>query len=337
MPTQARNQKVSLNPQTFHVEPPPATEALDTEDQGVVQSSGMREATLPLSRLKDGDFFRLERMEFENFHSNKLVHKGWTYGQRIYGNDCRVRVRLAGGQEQVVFDDLGGKRREFEASGVCEVNYPTMLDVVRIDINEVEQLPAMVAEERGDMKELTEAQVKGLNKRWEFATAQLVKATEGKDAGKTEVAQKRLDAIVTEAETAGVKLGARVEGTKPGGAALTQTKAAQQKTADKVGVAALKAKAEKVKKEPKLVSTQNCLCGCGLETGGKFCPGHDARVKGMLLKVERGEMKAADLPATLVPHVKFAGKSATAGKEDGDYRIIQAPVKFPGRDDIKVV
>lgn len=41
-----------------------------------------------------------------------------------------------------------------------------------------------------------------------------------------------------------------------------------------------------------------CLCGCGASTnaGRWFVQGHDARVKGWLLRVERGEMMVKDLP-----------------------------------------
>ena len=42
-----------------------------------------------------------------------------------------------------------------------------------------------------------------------------------------------------------------------------------------------------------------CLCGCGgaLNKGRYFVQGHDARVKGWLIKVGRGEMDATTLPA----------------------------------------
>lgn len=42
---------------------------------------------------------------------------------------------------------------------------------------------------------------------------------------------------------------------------------------------------------------QACACGCGGETkGGKFIPGHDGRVKGWALRIERGVVKLKDVP-----------------------------------------
>lgn len=45
-------------------------------------------------------------------------------------------------------------------------------------------------------------------------------------------------------------------------------------------------------KEPK-----QCACGCGgMTKGGRFIAGHDSRLKGWLLRVERGLVKIADIP-----------------------------------------
>lgn len=327
----------SLNPRTFTPDSDEPTKPVDTEARGLVESLGMREATLPLSQLADDDFFRLELTEWEP-KSKRLVHTGWTYGQRIYGNNCRVRVRMAGGQRQVVFEDGTGKSREFESSGIAEVSYPTMLEVVRIDEGAAEQSCIGTTERRSQMEA---AQEKALRKRHEFASAALVKATGEGDAGKIETAQKRVDGILVEAEAAGVNLQAREAGEKPAAPAQkAQPTKVPAKAADKAGVAALKAKAEpKAPKEKKLPATQNCLCGCGLETGGKFRPGHDARVKGWLTKVEQGKFEGGfdKLPETLKPHVEFAGVAKSAGTPNQTYRIVSAPVKFPGRPDIAVV
>jgi len=35
---------------------------------------------------------------------------------------------------------------------------------------------------------------------------------------------------------------------------------------------------------PKRRNTRPCGCGCGVETGGRFAPGHDARVKGQVAR-----------------------------------------------------
>jgi hypothetical protein len=52
---------------------------------------------------------------------------------------------------------------------------------------------------------------------------------------------------------------------------------------------------------------QPCLCGCGqvVMSGRNFLPGHDAKLKSVLLKVEKGELDESAIPeqakATLVP------------------------------------
>lgn len=326
----------SLNPSTFAPDAdesaPVTNKPLDKGARGLVESRSMREATLPLSALADGDFFRLELMVWDE-RTKRSVHTGWTYGQRIYGNNCRVRVRMAGGQRQVTFGDSDGKTREFESSGIAEMSYPTMLEVVRIDANAAEQSVIGTTERRLSMDA---AQEKALRKRFEFATLALGKAKG--DAAKTEVAQKRLDGIVAEADAAGVSLAGTLTTVTTKGSTVAKT--TPSKAADVAATKAIKAKADpKPKKEPKLPTTQDCLCGCGLETGGKFRPGHDARVKGWLSKVEQGKYEGGfdALPETLKPHVKMGGSAKTAGTENQTYRILQSPVKFPGRDDIKVI
>lgn len=41
-----------------------------------------------------------------------------------------------------------------------------------------------------------------------------------------------------------------------------------------------------------------CLCGCGSTTrGGRFMPGHDARLYGFARRVESGKSKLTEIPA----------------------------------------
>jgi hypothetical protein len=47
------------------------------------------------------------------------------------------------------------------------------------------------------------------------------------------------------------------------------------------------AKTPKAEKAPR--ELKPCACGCGEKTGGYFVPGHDARFKSALLKIERGD------------------------------------------------
>jgi hypothetical protein len=64
-----------------------------------------------------------------------------------------------------------------------------------------------------------------------------------------------------------------------------------------------KAAAGNGKKEPRTV--RDCLCGCGEETMSYFVPGHDARFKGWMVKVERGEMEKGALPKPVQNAFKF--------------------------------
>lgn len=50
----------------------------------------------------------------------------------------------------------------------------------------------------------------------------------------------------------------------------------------------------KERKVPKSKEAQECLCGCGGQTkGGRFVPGHDARLKGQIVKQWREATTAA--------------------------------------------
>ena len=42
--------------------------------------------------------------------------------------------------------------------------------------------------------------------------------------------------------------------------------------------------------------TRPCACGCGYVTKSKFAPGHDSRLRGWVLRVERNYVKLADIP-----------------------------------------
>lgn len=46
-------------------------------------------------------------------------------------------------------------------------------------------------------------------------------------------------------------------------------------------------------------TVQPCKCGCGEEVSSHFMMGHDARFKGWLLKVERGQMPLSQLPPSV--------------------------------------
>ncbi len=70
-------------------------------------------------------------------------------------------------------------------------------------------------------------------------------------------------------------------------------KLAEKKAAAKGGNGKSAVAAQPKAKKEKTLSP--CKCGCGEQVTGHFAQGHDARFKGWLLKVERGEMKVEEL------------------------------------------
>jgi hypothetical protein len=304
--------------------------------------------------LRTGDRFRSD-----NYDGT------WTWGtvmEEPNQTTGRVRVKLDGGQQQVVFSAENGKERRFEASGASTVNWPVTVRVEKVTATgngkgattAAGQDPA---ERRWTMN--SEAQEKAIRARYQHQVGQLAKAREAGDEGKAEVVEAKVAAIVTEAEALGINLaveakpveavvvaakGAKAKVTTVGKGKVevkeeTEDRAAKLKEANAERLAALRQKKAaqkeaKPKKEKKMEATRDCLCGCGTETGGRFAAGHDARVKGLLLKVERGDEPKSAINETLAQYVKFAGKSATAGKEGSDFRIAAAPVRFPGRPEI---
>ena len=67
------------------------------------------------------------------------------------------------------------------------------------------------------------------------------------------------------------------------------------------------AKEAKAPREKKEKVIKDCLCGCGGQTGGRFCPGHDAKFHGWAKKIQRGEMKFSEVPATAQKALKAEG------------------------------
>jgi len=120
--------------------------------------------------------------------------------------------------------------------------------------------------------------------------------------------------------------------------AAVQERAAElaaNKAANKGGAGT---KAPRAKKEKTL---QPCLDGCGAQVPGNFQMGHDAKLKSMILKIERGEMEMSELPEIAQELVGFKkGEKEpimTGGKQTGTrqlYVVTKAPVRFQGRPEI---
>lgn len=86
-------------------------------------------------------------------------------------------------------------------------------------------------------------------------------------------------------------------------------------------------KVPKVPKEPKgPVDPGICLCGCGgpkRSVKARFIPGHDAKAKSQLMKVDRGQAVITDVYPPLVEYVKSNPQWAAL------FPNVFAPVEVP--------
>lgn len=100
-------------------------------------------------------------------------------------------------------------------------------------------------------------------------------------------------------------------------AAVTTAKTAVQKNKDRIaGLKAAKAAKAAAPKAPRVAKSKEqskCKCGCGGLTGGNFVPGHDARFKGWLIKIAKGEMAVTDLKKEVREAYKWV-KSSKGGQ-----------------------
>lgn len=296
---------------------------------------GIKRPEVRLDSLEIGSRFRMDNWD-----------GSWTYGTLIDKTAARCVVVLSGGQQQVVFDD-NGRARKFISEGRSTVSWPLEIKVEDVTDAEEDWVPnrgmkprlgesspysrGEDPEERGIHMTAKENQAKGLNARYNHAMKEFQKAADAGDAAKMEVQQSRIDAIQEEATKADVTL---AETATPEPEVEETSKAVEPKKAKlKANLDAAKgAKATKAKGEAKVKkakSTHDCICGCKRETMGLYAPGHDARVKGILISVERGKLGLDAIPEGVRPFVKFKG---THGKEG--YALVEAPVKIPNRDDV---
>lgn len=73
---------------------------------------------------------------------------------------------------------------------------------------------------------------------------------------------------------------------------------------------------------------QPCGCGCGNATGSIFVPGHDGRLRGWTLRIERKLIKLEDVPAgervAVEAYMKAGGTGSPKGSKEAN--IIAAKV-----------
>lgn len=97
----------------------------------------------------------------------------------------------------------------------------------------------------------------------------------------------------------------------------------------------------KPKQEVKL---RPCLDGCGTMVTGNFKMGHDAKLKSLILKVERGEENMTSIPDIASGLVAFRkGEKESIKDSKGNvkstvqlYQVVKAPVKFHGRPEVQL-
>lgn len=208
------------------------------------------------------------------------------------------------------------------------------------------------------MAKLTEKQATALQSQYNFWSKQEYEAMLAEDTEKVETASKRKEDILAKATEGEVSLNEweppteTVEATpakKNSGKDTTPKSVkesaavaakAKKLAADKAaGVTPGKVKVVRAKKEKVL---QPCLDGCGEQVPGNFKMGHDAKLKSMILKIERGEMAPTDLPEIAQELVGFKkGDVETEKDKDGKVKsktqlmiVTKAPVKFHGRPEI---
>lgn len=195
-----------------------------------------------------------------------------------------------------------------------------------------------------------------LRKRYKFWQDKLAKAESEGDVTKATDAMTRIEA---EAAEKGVDLTIpdTVKTITPN-AEVTQTSATGKVTKAKKGAksvqgqeavsekqAALSAEAGKrvpgAVKPKKDKVLQSCLDGCGQMVGGNFAMGHDAKLKSILIKIEKGELEQSAVPEIVQGIVKFKkGESEDIikdGKKVGKIQhmvLLAAPVRFKDRPEL---
>ena len=74
----------------------------------------------------------------------------------------------------------------------------------------------------------------------------------------------------------------------------------------------------KARSAPKVQPANQCLCGCGGTTKSRFLPGHDARLKGILSRLEKERPREGDaVPAEALKYAKANPKGKVVAFYEG--------------------
>lgn len=315
---------------------------------------------VPLSTLTPGTRFVMRTPEVWGLPESR------TYGELLWSNSLRARVLIAGQPKQVAFPDSEGQVRVFDANGCCEVSWPLEVTVEPIPNTGEHTLapnpPSGTADPAGRSNTMADekvAQAAGIQARYDYNQKLLEKAQAAGDEAKATVIETKLVAILKEAEEKGVDIKTADVETNPAADGLaddpavdaahapakptvlkpgaTKKKPPSVLGAERASAISAIDKAKQKKAggpaEPKakpMRKTHDCLCGCGQETLSLFSPGHDARVKGIILKVERGDLDRNAIPDLCQPFVSFKGKWKTDG-----FVLTKSPVRIPNRPEVE--
>lgn len=308
-------------------------------------------------RLAGG--WRYGHLIFANASRARVVIYNREYERQFTDKKGRVHTVIASGDAEqnlpldMMVESLGEAEAKAGASKPSE-GEPSAQEPEA----EATRRPPMTAQAQAAVQDPKAA---GIAARYNHQQKTLRAAMEAGNQAGVEAATKRINQLEEEAAVAGVELpewdapdavvaqpgetdGKNDESTVPI-PATPPAKALTQKQKAEIAAAQAKAKkaksagvekgvaataTPKTKKEKKVRKTHDCICGCGQETGGLYAPGHDARVKGILLKIERGDLEKTAVPAGVAPFVRWFGKWKTEG-----FKLTAAPVKVPGRAEIE--
>jgi len=163
--------------------------------------------------------------------------------------------------------------------------------------NALEEGKLREKEKKMEKKEEGKKAAEAMKARIMEANKQLANAIDGGKSNLIEAYQKKVKKLVDEAgegKYAVDELGYAV-----------QTGPVNKKKPTKPEPKEVAAKEKKEPKEAKPKTMRACGCGCGEMVGGYFKMGHDGRVKGLFLKVEKGEMKEKELNASVAELFKI--------------------------------
>lgn len=223
-----------------------------------------------------------------------------------------------------------------------------------------------------DMAEVNSANpaVKALVARWNFQINALLTALEGEDKAKASITMSRLEKALGEATQLGVTLPDlpdALQTYEPLLEVLTRSVEAKKAKAEEAAIASSRKESTAAKHVDRAVAIEKhkveagaarppkptqpkkekvmrpCLDGCGQMVPGNFAMGHDAKLKSLLIKIERGERTLDDIPEPCLDLVKIVkgepfqdrdGAGNPKGEPKDTFTITAAPVKFPGRPEI---